>query len=82
MQLAIGILRHARRLQDHLVHRDIVAARQGLDGLGVDGVGRGADRGLDSGPGLGQVPGGDHDVRDRPAVRRITGRGGLRSPGR
>ena len=34
VQLAEGILRHAGRLQDHLVEQRVLAARLGLDVLG------------------------------------------------
>ena len=48
VQLAEGILRHARRLQDHLIEQRVVAAGLVLDVLGGDRVGRGAELGLDA----------------------------------
>ena len=61
VQLAEGILRHARRLQDHRIERGIVAARLVLNVLGGDGVGRGAGLGLDAVARGGQALGGDGD---------------------
>ncbi len=47
VQLAKGILSHARRLEDDLVQGRVVADRHRLDGLGADRIGRGAGLRLD-----------------------------------
>ncbi len=77
MQLAIGILRHARRLQDNLVERDIIAARHGGD-LGFrHGIAGGADLGLDGLTGRVEAARLDDDLGD------VAGRGyclGVRCP--
>ena len=52
MDLAIGILRHAGRLQQGLVERRVVALRQGFDGAAAELVGGGAQVGLDLAAGL------------------------------
>jgi hypothetical protein len=52
VKLAEGILRHVRRLHDHLVEQRVVAARGRRDRGIIDGVGRGAGLGLDAGAGL------------------------------
>ncbi len=59
MELAVGILHRPRGLQDHLVEGGVLAAGHGLDGLGRDGVGRGADLGLNGIARLIQALGGD-----------------------
>ena len=64
MQLAEGILRGAWRLEDDLIEQRVLAARLGLDVLGRDGVGRGADLGLDAVAGFGEFLRGDDDGFD------------------
>ena len=38
MDLPVGILRHARCLQQHLVERDVVALRQGLKAAAAEAI--------------------------------------------
>ena len=63
MQTAVveRILVDARRLQDDLVHRIVVATRQGVDRLLSDGIGRGADLRLDIDTRCIEPLGGDND---------------------
>ena len=48
MQLAEGILGHARRLQDHGIELDILPARKAREIGGGDGIGGSAELGLDA----------------------------------
>ena len=83
VQLAVRVLRHAGRLQDHLVQLAVIAPRHGLDGLVGQGVGGGADLGLDRGAGPVEASGGDDDLGHGRGLggRRRGGRAG-RSAGR
>ncbi len=79
VQLAERILGRARRLQDDLVELDVLAARQVVDQLRRQRIGRGSQRGLD-GLARGVEPaGGDHHLGDRGAGGRgrVWNRGGV-----
>ena len=49
VQLAVAVLRHARRLQDHLVERRVLAAGRVSMAWDDERIGRGADLRLDGG---------------------------------
>ena len=68
MQLAELILHDARRLQEDLVERVVVAAGHGRDGRFVDRIGRCAELSLDAAPRFIEFAGGD-DNRLRAVVR-------------
>ena len=68
MELAEGILRHARRLQDHLVEQIVRTAGRGFDVLRGDGVGRGAGLRLDAVARRIQALGGDDHGFDRAGI--------------
>ncbi|WP_293382355.1 hypothetical protein [Phenylobacterium sp.] len=82
VQLAEAVLRHARRLQDHLIELRIGAGRQVVDERLGHGIAGGAQRGLDLGPRRVQPRGGDHDLGDLAGRcgRRWGGAGLLRGP--
>lgn len=61
MQLSEGVLGDARRLENHLIERHVIAALHGLDGLGVDGVDRRAKLRLDRRAGFVEALSDDHD---------------------
>ncbi len=61
VELAEGILGGVGNLQHHLVELHVVAPGRRLYGRGVEGIGRGARLGVDAGPLLVQVLGGDDD---------------------
>ena len=82
VELAIGILRHAGRLQHDLVQAGVVSGRHRLDGLAGDRVGGRAGLRLDGVPRRIEAPRGDHHLAHDVLARRrglgCTWRGGDR----
>ncbi len=80
MQLAEGVLHHARRLQDHLVQRHVLAARQDVDHLLGQRIGGGAQRRLHHLARLVQPLGRHHHLGDARSAAAV-GRGRRRRRG-